>query len=79
MAIEHVKDIENGGNEGLKDLEQPFLESKIVEESHDKEANNGAFGVVLFSTLVSVCGSFEFGSCVSNLFNCLCLNCFISS
>ncbi|XP_074345778.1 sugar transporter ERD6-like 16 [Apium graveolens] len=61
MAIEHVKDIEN---EDFKDLEQPFLESKIVEDCHDKDANNGAFGVVLFSTLVSVCGSFEFGSCV---------------
>ncbi|XP_074345555.1 sugar transporter ERD6-like 16 isoform X1 [Apium graveolens] len=53
MAIEHVKDIENGGDQ---DLEQPFLEFK--------EVNSGSIGVVLYSTFVSVCGSFEFGSCV---------------
>lgn len=56
MAIEHVKDIENGGKKGLEDLEQPFLEFK--------EGTSGSVRVVLLSTFVSVCGSFEFGSCV---------------
>uniref|UniRef100_A0A166H695 Major facilitator superfamily (MFS) profile domain-containing protein n=1 Tax=Daucus carota subsp. sativus TaxID=79200 RepID=A0A166H695_DAUCS len=57
MAIEHVKDIENGDyNKGVGDLEQPFLEWR--------EGSSGSLGVVLFSTFVAVCGSFEFGSCV---------------
>lgn len=60
MAIEHVKDIENGDyNKGVGDLEQPFLEWR--------EGSSGSLGVVLFSTFVAVCGSFEFGSCVSDL------------
>ncbi|KAL1832515.1 hypothetical protein ACET3Z_002166 [Daucus carota] len=63
-AIEQVKYIENDGNNGLEDLEQPFLEAKTAVHSDDEKTASGAIWVVLFSTLVSVCGSFEFGSCV---------------
>ncbi|KAG5628043.1 hypothetical protein H5410_013261 [Solanum commersonii] len=54
MAIDECKDIENG-------LEKPFLENaKIV----DCENEDGSIWMVLLSTCVAVCGSFEFGSCV---------------
>uniref|UniRef100_M1A723 Sugar transporter ERD6-like 16 n=1 Tax=Solanum tuberosum TaxID=4113 RepID=M1A723_SOLTU len=54
MAIDECKDIE-------KDLEKPFLENaKIV----DCENEDGSIWMVLLSTCVAVCGSFEFGSCV---------------
>lgn len=77
MAIDEYKDIENGDNKGLEDLEKPFLESaKKLEYSisstdeDDQEGNKnggGSIGVVLLSTFVAVCGSFEFGSCVSRV------------
>lgn len=45
-----------------KDLEKPFVENaKIV----DCENEDGSIWMVLLSTCVAVCGSFEFGSCVS--------------
>ncbi|TMW94357.1 hypothetical protein EJD97_010395 [Solanum chilense] len=44
-----------------KDLEKPFVENaKIV----DCENEDGSIWMVLLSTCVAVCGSFEFGSCV---------------
>ncbi|KAA8527512.1 hypothetical protein F0562_034773 [Nyssa sinensis] len=68
MAIDQYKDIENGDSNGLEDLEKPFIEHKKVDEHEDVEANNsdegGSIGIVLLSTFVAVCGSFEFGSCV---------------
>lgn len=76
-AIEQVKYIENDGNNGLEDLEQPFLEAKTAVHSDDEKTASGAIWVVLFSTLVSVCGSFEFGSCVSSFFEMCGINCFI--
>ncbi|CAI9118679.1 OLC1v1020277C1 [Oldenlandia corymbosa var. corymbosa] len=69
MAIDQCKDIENGyGQKGLEDLEQPFIQKKKVLDSvDDVEVNaksNGSIAMVLLSTCVAVCGSFEFGSCV---------------
>ncbi|XP_009603614.1 sugar transporter ERD6-like 16 [Nicotiana tabacum] len=63
MAIDECKDIENG----LENLEQPFLENAKIVDSEDEELiskENGSIGMVLLSTCVAVCGSFEFGSCV---------------
>lgn len=72
MAIGHCKDVENGEIviNGLEDLEEPFIqeEGKVVsyqDEDDDQENNGGSVGMVLFSTFVAVCASFEFGSCVS--------------
>lgn len=68
MTITNSRDIENGGSKGIQDLEEPFLEhtNKVV-DSEDEETNKASLsvGMVLFSTCVAVCGSFEFGSCVS--------------
>ncbi|KAH7856863.1 hypothetical protein Vadar_006354 [Vaccinium darrowii] len=71
MAIGQYKDIENGErNAGNEDLEKPFIDqhNKRVDESEEDESEtsseNGSIGMVLFSTAVAVCGSFEFGSCV---------------
>lgn len=75
MAIGHCKDVENGEIviNGLEDLEEPFIqkEGKVVsyqdEDDDDQENNGGSVGMVLLSTFVAVCASFEFGSCVSTL------------
>ncbi|KAH9765490.1 Sugar transporter ERD6-like 16 [Citrus sinensis] len=71
MAIGHCKDVENGEIviNGLEDLEEPFIqkEGKVVsyqDEDDDQENNGGSVGMVLLSTFVAVCASFEFGSCV---------------
>ncbi|KAJ8769759.1 hypothetical protein K2173_005965 [Erythroxylum novogranatense] len=41
---------------------EPFIgRKKIVKEN---EGDNGDIGMVVFSTVVAVCGAFEFGSCV---------------
>ncbi|CAN0856060.1 Sugar transporter ERD6-like 16 [Linum grandiflorum] len=69
MAIGNLKDVESGEiTYGLDDLEEPLLNVK-VEDSSDVESNDGSsssssIGMVLLSTAVAVCGSFEFGSCV---------------
>ncbi|KAK6930088.1 Major facilitator, sugar transporter-like, partial [Dillenia turbinata] len=61
MAIE--QDIENGGVDNLK---EPLVsKEKIVSnEKDDGRIKRGSIGMVLLSTFVAVCGSFEFGSCV---------------
>ena len=67
MAIGQVKDAENSDEiNGLEDLEQPFIQqNNIVSHKDDKNVEGGSIGMVLLSTCVAVCGSFEFGSCVS--------------
>ncbi|KAL8524873.1 hypothetical protein ACS0TY_014477 [Phlomoides rotata] len=57
MTIDQHKDIENGHDE----LEKPFLPKAKRVDSDDE---NGSIRMVLLSTCVAVCGSFEFGSCV---------------
>ncbi|CAL5415853.1 unnamed protein product [Camellia sinensis] len=68
MAIEKCKDIENGDSNGIEDLGKPFIENKKVVDSEDDESDlgdqKGSNAMVLLSTAVAVCGSFEFGSCV---------------
>lgn len=63
MAITEHRDIEKGDNKGLEDLVEPLVEnkSKNVDISEDQ---NDSIAMVLLSTAVAVCGSFEFGSCV---------------
>lgn len=58
MAIDECKDIENG-------LEKPFLENAKIVDSEYEQNQDGSIRMVLLSTFVAVCGSFEFGSCVS--------------
>lgn len=68
MAITEHRDIEKGDNKGLEDLVEPFLDnsSKNVKGSEEEEIDqNHSIGMVLLSTAVAVCGSLEFGSCVS--------------
>nr|GLL41881.1 sugar transporter ERD6-like 16 [Ipomoea trifida] len=67
MAADECKDIEKGMVKGAGDeLEVPFLQdySKPIVDSEDEEESNGSVFMVVFSTCVAVCGSFEFGSCV---------------
>nr|GMD60282.1 sugar transporter ERD6-like 16 [Ipomoea batatas] len=67
MAADQCKDIEKGMVKGAGDeLEVPFLQdySKPIVDSEDEEESNGSVFMVVFSTCVAVCGSFEFGSCV---------------
>ncbi|XP_065632107.1 sugar transporter ERD6-like 16 [Quercus suber] len=66
MAIGQVKDAESSDEiNGLEDLEQPFIQQdNIVSHKDDKNVEGGSIGMVLLSTCVAVCGSFEFGSCV---------------
>lgn len=65
MAIDQCKDIENGP---VVDLEKPFLQPhKAVDFEDESENGNGNnIAMVLLCTAVAVCGSFEFGSCVSS-------------
>ncbi|KAK6130427.1 hypothetical protein DH2020_035837 [Rehmannia glutinosa] len=61
MAIDHqYKDIENGPSE----LEKPFIQQAKHVDSDEEIDENGSILMVLLSTCVAVCGSFEFGSCV---------------
>ncbi|ESW19840.1 hypothetical protein PHAVU_006G159600 [Phaseolus vulgaris] len=62
MAIE---DVESGEATKLQCLQEPFIQPE--EAATYKEvgcAENGSIGMVLLSTLVAVCGSFTFGTCV---------------
>ncbi|XP_043718762.1 sugar transporter ERD6-like 16 isoform X1 [Telopea speciosissima] len=66
MAIN--EDNQNGKNKGTQELREPFIPREKVNsyeevESH-KSSNRGTIGMVVLSTAVSVCGAFEFGSCV---------------
>lgn len=66
MASGQDKDSDNGRG----DLEKPFIPQERVvsygdDESNKRSTESGSIGMVLLSTFVAVCGSFEFGSCVS--------------
>ena len=73
MAIEQFKDVEAGEINGLEDLKKPLIaeEQNVVHENdHETAKSNdesGPIWMVLLCTFVAVCGSFEFGSCVSTL------------
>ncbi|KAL6581843.1 hypothetical protein OROMI_005857 [Orobanche minor] len=64
MAIDQYRDIETcPGNELVK----PFIRQQVIRsiDSSNKEIDDkGSISMVMLSTCVAVCGSFEFGSCV---------------
>ncbi|XP_061359658.1 sugar transporter ERD6-like 16 [Gastrolobium bilobum] len=70
MTIEQNKDVESGEAIGLQYLQEPFMRQGEAtaaprkEVGSDKSVENGSIGMVLLSTLVAVCGSFSFGTCV---------------
>ncbi|XP_011090877.1 sugar transporter ERD6-like 16 isoform X2 [Sesamum indicum] len=66
MAIHEYRDVENGLDVGHHhELEKPFIQQpKCVDSDEETTNKNGSIGMVLLSTCVAVCGSFEFGSCV---------------
>ncbi|KAF5180741.1 Sugar transporter erd6-like [Thalictrum thalictroides] len=59
------EDIEIGGSTGLDAVKEPFI-SKQDNSANDfnGSSDEGSLRMVLLSTFVAVCGSFEFGSCV---------------
>ena len=61
MAVEK-KDVESG-------VREPLLERKD-EGSFDKSRGR-SMKMVVISTMVAVCGAFEFGACVSTLYSFL--------
>ncbi|XP_021800814.1 sugar transporter ERD6-like 16 [Prunus avium] len=66
--MEQGKDVERGTSSNQEELEQPFIRrQKVVAHEDDgsgKEFQNESIGMVLLSTGVAVCGSFQFGICV---------------
>ncbi|XP_027368850.1 sugar transporter ERD6-like 16 [Abrus precatorius] len=70
MTIEQHKDVESGEANGLQYLQEPFIQQREADTASceevvsDKNVENGSIGMVLLSTLVAVCGSFSFGTCV---------------
>ena len=76
MAIGQHKDVEQGEINSLEDLKTPLIHDedhhKVVvtiknDDTNNSDQENGTMKMVLLSTFVAVCGSFEFGSCVSSL------------
>lgn len=69
MSILEIKDVERGEIVNkVEDLGKPLLK-KLTDQDDEKESEiNESYLMVLFSTFVAVCGSFEFGSCVSSGF-----------
>ncbi|RRT76786.1 hypothetical protein BHE74_00036046, partial [Ensete ventricosum] len=69
VAVAIMEDVENGihGTHERKPLIQQRELAKVEESSSDGQ---GSLWMVLLSTGVAICGSFEFGSCVS--FSLLC-------
>ncbi|KAK4405634.1 Sugar transporter ERD6-like 16 [Sesamum angolense] len=65
MAIYEHRDVEKGLDGHHCELEKPFIQHpKSVDSDEETTNDNGSIGMVLLSTCVAVCGSFEFGSCV---------------
>ena len=81
MGIQQCEDAEMGGKNGMEDLRQPLVEEEKIVVSDGLEyeidgsssedglddGSGGSIWMVLLSTFVAVCGSFEFGSCVSTI------------
>lgn len=64
MAIREIKDEERG--EIVHKVEEGLGKPFLTHQDDEKESeNNESYLMVLFSSFVAVCGSFEFGSCVS--------------
>lgn len=71
------KDLENGNSNSSEpnvdsknengNLSEPLIDRKNdAKEQIQNSSNNDGLCMVFFSTFIAVCGSFEFGSCVSN-------------
>ncbi|KAF5201338.1 Sugar/inositol transporter [Thalictrum thalictroides] len=59
------EDIENGRSTGLEAVTEPLVSKQdIAANDCNRSSNEGSLRMVLPSTFVAVCGSFEFGSCV---------------
>lgn len=80
MAIGECRGVESreGNNLGDLDLNQPLVIKKdkiFAHEDGDQGSDKGgSIGMVLVSTFAAVCGSFEFGSCVSTILKKLPIN-----
>ncbi|KAK9137066.1 hypothetical protein Sjap_007660 [Stephania japonica] len=60
-------DVEKGDSWGVDSMKEPFIRNEKIasyEENSARRNDGESIGMVLFSTFVAVCGSFEFGSCV---------------
>ncbi|KAJ1379380.1 hypothetical protein SESBI_46941 [Sesbania bispinosa] len=65
MAIEQFTDVESE-----EDLQEPLIQqgeaiAPTCKEVGSYESENGSIGMVQLSTLLVVCGSFSFGTCIS--------------
>lgn len=71
MAIK--EDIEKGNNGVHEEVREPLMASNLADGNDGcgsaQNSSKGSAWMVYLSTFVAVCGSFEFGSCVSNLFS----------
>lgn len=71
MAID--QDIEHGESISQDEIAEPLIQQKQIsaphEENHEAKSSSdkGSISMVLLSTAVAVCGSFEFGTCVSTI------------
>ncbi|KAK9161418.1 hypothetical protein Syun_007759 [Stephania yunnanensis] len=60
-------DVEKGESWGADSMKEPLIRNEKIasyEENSARRNDGESIGMVLFSTFVAVCGSFEFGSCV---------------
>lgn len=66
MAVPEIKDVERGEIVSrVEGLGNPLLKKVADQDDVEESEINESYFMVLFSTFVAVCGSFEFGSCVS--------------
>lgn len=69
------KDVESGNSNSSEpnidrkneygNVRDPLIDRKNEAKEQQNPSNNDGLCMVFFSTFVAVCGSFEFGSCVS--------------
>ncbi|CAN7067781.1 unnamed protein product [Brassica rapa subsp. trilocularis] len=65
MAVPEIKDVERGEIVSrVEGLGNPLLKKVADQDDVEESEINESYFMVLFSTFVAVCGSFEFGSCV---------------
>lgn len=63
-------DLEAMQNRIKPELGEPFLEKTVIKEESSREKSRGkeSIAYVFISTLVVAAGSYEFGSCVSQVY-----------
>jgi len=63
-----AEDVEGGKKGNTEEMQQPLLQPKETVVNIDNSGGGGGHPwMVYLSTLVAVCGSYEFGTCVSAL------------